>query len=147
MDYILTSLNLMLYRGSMPQQQFVSKKLLCPAHTDSLRGYTSYWYDRLAGDRVNGDTAIFVWDSVHYYVVLLQRTIQTVPVQLFIVALKFIICSVSLPPHTVVTLADLQDFLSQLSAHLLLLGDLNARHHVWGSVDEGKRGQVMDTNI
>jgi hypothetical protein len=29
-----------------------------------LRGYTSYWYNR-----VNGDTAVFVWDSVYSCVV------------------------------------------------------------------------------
>jgi hypothetical protein len=34
---------------------YLQETHLCPAHTTLLRGYTSYWYNR-----VNGDTAVFV---------------------------------------------------------------------------------------
>jgi hypothetical protein len=54
-------------------------------------------------------------------------------------ALLFIICNVDLPPHTLVTLTNLQDPLSQLPAPFLLLGDFIAWHHlgiVWMKVKE-----------
>jgi hypothetical protein len=63
------------------------------------------------------------------------------------VALKFTICSVYLAPRTAVSLAYLQDLLLQLLARLLLLGDFNAQHHLWGSVDEDERGRVIETLI
>jgi hypothetical protein len=72
---------------------------------------------------------------------------QGVTLQLFTASLKFTICSVYLPPHTAVSLADIQDLYSQLPAPLLLLGDFSSRHHLWGSVDEDIRGWVMETLI
>jgi hypothetical protein len=44
-------------------------------------------------------------------------------------------------------LLDLQDLLSQLPTPYLLLGDFNARHHVWGAVDEDERGRILETLI
>jgi exonuclease III len=117
------------------------------AHNAFLRGYTSYWYDHLAGDKANGSIAIFIRDSVHSCAVPLQTTIQADAPQLLMAALKFTICRVYLPPHTTCSLADLQDLLCQLPAPFILLGDFNARHHLWGSVAEDERGQVINTLI
>jgi hypothetical protein len=52
-----------------------------------------------------------------------------------------------LPPHTTISLADLQSSLSQLPASLLLLGDFKAHHHLWGSIDDDKRRRVIETLI
>jgi hypothetical protein len=68
-------------------------------------------------------------------------------VELFTAALKFTICSAYLPPHTAVTLADLQDALSQIHAPLLLLGDFNARNHLLGNIGEDESRRVIDTSI
>jgi hypothetical protein len=62
-------------------------------------------------------------------------------------ALTFTVCSVYLPPHTIVTLEDLWDLLSQLCAPLLLFGDFRAWDHLWGSIDEDKMGQIIETDI
>jgi hypothetical protein len=94
---------------------------LCPAHNAPLRSYTSYLYDHLPGDRANGGTAVFIHDSVRFYAVPLQTTMQAVVGQLFMVALIFTNCSVYLPPYTALSLADLQDLLSQFPTHLILL--------------------------
>jgi hypothetical protein len=84
---------------------------------------------------------------LHYCVVLLQNTMQAVAVQLFMAAFKFTVCNMYLPPHTDVTLANLQNLLSQLPAPLLLLGDFSVRHHFWGSANEVERGWVIETLI
>jgi exonuclease III len=78
------------------------------ADTTSIRSCTSYWYDHLAGGMENGGTAYT------HVLVLLQSTIQAVAVQLFMAAIRFTICSMYLPSHTIVTLVDLQDLLFQL---------------------------------
>jgi exonuclease III len=56
---------------------------LRPTHTASLRGYASYRYDHLPGERANGGTAIFIRDSVYSCQVQLQSNIQAVAVQIY----------------------------------------------------------------
>jgi hypothetical protein len=49
-----------MWRRNAPEAVCLQETHLHPAHITSLRGYTSYWYNRMAGDRPNGATDIFV---------------------------------------------------------------------------------------
>jgi hypothetical protein len=120
---------------------------LRPAHNVSFRDCNKNRYDHVAGERAYGGTVIFVRDSVHSLAVPLQTTIQVVTGQLFTAALKFTICTVHVPPCSAPNLADLQVLLSQLPTLLILLREFNEGHHLWGSVDEGESGWVIETLI
>jgi hypothetical protein len=102
------------------------------------QNYNSRWFDHLAGDRVYGGIAILVWGSIHCCVVLLETTIQTVPVWLFTVAHEFTSCSMYLQRHSIGSVADLHHLLFHLLAPLLLLGDFSACHHLCSSIDKSK---------
>jgi hypothetical protein len=73
------------------------------AQTASLRGCTSHWNYHLAGDAANGGTAVLVRDGLHCCMVPSQSTMLAVALQLCTA-----FCSLYLPPHTSVTVADLQ---------------------------------------
>ena len=55
----------------------------------------------------------------------------------------YTICSVYLPPNEDITIYDLEHLIRQLPRPFVLLGDMNARHYLWGDSTRNGRGDMI----
>ena len=60
---------------------------------------------------------------------------------------KRTICSIYIPPTDQVTEEDMRDFLKQLPAPMILLGDFNKHNTLWGSERTSTRGRMLEKNL
>lgn len=116
---------------------------LRPEHSLSIRGYRVHRHDHLAGVRANGGCAILVKNSIMSSAINIQSTIQNIVIRIHLPTIEFTIACVYLPPDLELTIRELQFFVDQLPAPFLLVGDFNASHHRWGSMNDNDRGHVI----
>jgi exonuclease III len=106
---------------------------LCPAYSLNFCGFTACHYDHLDGDRDSSRTAVLVNDYI-YSTVTLQTQLQASAVHLPFTSLPFTLCNVYLTAVVLIDQGELNNLVSQLPPPFILLGNLNSKNILWGSV-------------
>ena len=116
------------------------------SHTPCPRNYSCFRteYDPVFG--CHGGSLLYVRQDIPHISLPINTSLQAVAVQ---VSLKrqYSICSLYLPPNNPVTVEDLKDLLQQLPKPFIILGDLNARHPVWGDIVTNQKGNIISSLI
>ena len=110
-------------------------------------GYRSYFSTPFLDQGHHGGTCIFIRNDIPCIPVSLNSQLQAVAVKVFL-GRFYTLCSLYLSPGVSVFRADLVTLMQDLSSPLLLLGDLNGRHPLWG--DDGvlnSRGNLIASFI
>ena len=74
--------------------------------------------------------SVLIRNNNYYKIIALNTNLQAVATKIWM-AKWYTVCSIYLP-HIDMQKNDVLKFLQQLSEPFLLLGDMNARHHLWG---------------
>lgn len=117
---------------------------LLPRHQATIHSFTGHRRDFTLGGRACGGVAIYVHDSIFHLPVPLRTTLQAVAVTAYI-PYRVTICSLYLPPGEHVDSSDLDHLISQLPGPVLLLGDMNRHHTIWGSAVDSSSGRQLLT--
>ncbi|GFW07738.1 putative RNA-directed DNA polymerase from transposon X-element [Trichonephila clavipes] len=95
------------------------------------------------GPSVSGGVCIFTSLDVPFSALPLHTSLQAVAVRIHSTSL-IIVCSLYLPPNTVIHQHDLNNLVDQLAAPFIILGDFNGHSTLWGSVKTNHRGRQIE---
>ena len=111
----------------------------------SIKGYTMY-QNNINSEYRKGGVALYVSNLLPQRRVNLQTPLNAVAVHLKLGNLSFIAVSLYLPPNDPqITLNNLENLVTELSpSPVVLLGDFNAHHTMWGSMSVSPRGQIIE---
>ena len=109
--------------------------------TISPRQYMSFFANNDAELEYHGGSALFVRSDIAHQQKPLQTELQVVAVQIHTTR-KYTVCSLYLPPSN-----NLNQDLSQKLVKVILLGDFNGRHPMWGDEISNARGNILDSFI
>ena len=76
----------------------------------------------------------------------LNSPLQAVAVEIHL-RRRYTLCSLYLPPNDPVAYDDLVELIGQLPQPFLLLGDMNARHPLWGDLITNQKGNIFSSLI
>jgi ribonuclease HI len=108
------------------QELHLHQRTLCPPPNFSSPIYT------IAGDpSCRTGSAILIHSTLSFTTLTLQTPLQAVAIRIFQTT-PLTICSLYLPPCVPYSFQDFQQLLSQLPPPVLLVGDFNLRHTLWG---------------
>ena len=96
--------------------------------------------------RYYGGVALFIHESIPYGEVIVHSPLQIIAARVQL-ATEVTVCSVYLPPSADITLDQLNNALGQLPTPILLMGDFNAHHRMWGSDRNSLRGNTVEKFI
>ena len=115
-------------------------------NSNFLRQYKIARRDRDTIGRLSGGVAIIMQNNATSQEIQLQTALEAVAVS--VVSFKTLtICSIYLPPHTQVTVRDMEELVEQLPKPFILVGDFNAHSSMWGSMTTDTRGQIIEDFI
>ena len=86
--------------------------------------------------------AILVRNNINSKEISLNTSLQAVASKIWL-GRWYTICSVYLP-HITVTKAEILQLIQQLPEPFLLLGDMNARHQLWGEEQDNTKGKIFE---
>ncbi|GFW75431.1 probable RNA-directed DNA polymerase from transposon X-element [Trichonephila clavipes] len=121
----------------------LQETLLKPSCTSNIQGYSILRKDCNTGERACGGVALLIKHATPFSPVLIHTSLQAVAVQVSIFS-TVTICNVYLPPNVPLNFRELQELIDQLPSPIILLGDFNAHHLLWGCQDVNSRGKVVE---
>ena len=86
--------------------------------------------------------AILVNKNNNFRTVQLNTSLQAVAIKIWL-GKWYTVCSIYLP-HITVAQNELETLINQLPEPFLLLGDMNARHHLWGEPVDNDKGRIFE---
>lgn len=90
-------------------------------------------------------TAILVRNNTNFEELPLTTNLQAVAAKVWF-GKWYTVCSIYLP-HIPIQQSDIESLIVQLPRPFLLLGDMNARHHLWGENIINEKGQIFENLI
>lgn len=109
-----------------------------PKNTNFLRQYKVVRQDRDTTGCLSGGVEIIMKFNTTLQGIWSQTVLEAVVVS--VVSFKTVtVCSIYLPPHTQVTVRDLEELIEQLLKPFILVGDFNAHSSMWGSMTTDTR--------
>ena len=87
-------------------------------------------------------TVILVRKDTNYEEITLNSPLQVAAVKIWL-GRWYTVCSLYLP-HIPVERAEILSLIEQLPKPFLLLGDMNARHHLWGEPVDNEKGKLFE---
>ena len=109
---------------------------LCP------REYTIYHSKKDHGTDYHGGSALLIRNDTAHSPVMLNTPLEAVAIQIKLDRV-YTVCSLYLSPNDILPCDSLTDLYNQLPKPLLLLGDVNGRHHFWGEAITNTRGRTF----
>lgn len=108
-----------------------------------IHGYTCYRQDRHASGRGQG-VALFIKSDIHHHSIKMPRTvnIEAVGVNVEVGNVHYTFISTYQSPNIPLLARDI-DTLFSLGSRVLLIGDLNAKHHQWSPGKANKHGGTL----
>ena len=106
------------------------------------RGYTGVFTPPNPAGGHQGGCATFIRSDVPFAGLPIQSSLQAIAVTVYDKR-RYTLCNIYLPPSAAVSRADLDGLLRQLPRPFLIVGDLNARHLLWGDVLSDPRGNLL----
>ena len=86
--------------------------------------------------------AVLIRNNINYKIITLNTNLQAVATRIWM-GKWYTVCSIYLP-HIDVEKNDILNLLQQLPEPFLLLGDMNARHHLWGEEIDNQKGKFFE---
>ena len=83
------------------------------------------------GNNGRGGAGLLIRNSLHSDVILLQTQLHAVAARV-ILSRPYSVCSLYLLPSEAVSYENLEDLIKQLQPPIILVGDFNIRHPMWG---------------
>lgn len=105
-------------------------------------GYTLVRSDPVRNDGHERGTAILVNKYINYETIELNTDIQATAVKIWL-GKWYSICTIYLP-HIEVTRQSLSQLIEQLEPPFLLVGDMNAKHPLWGEPVPNQKGHIFE---
>ena len=130
-----------------PQIVCLQETKLAPDTSCSIKGYTVIRKDVASSTVAHGGVLLAVHHSVPTSPVPLSTSLQAVAATVQLGRPRLTVCSVYLPPGITFPLAELGQLVSELPPPVLLLGDFNSHHTVWGCETTDRRGRVLESFI
>ena len=93
-------------------------------------------------DNPHGGVAILIHKAVPYRRVQLNTDLQAIAIQLNINKI-YTICNIYLS-HENITKRQITNLIDQLTPPYLILGDMNAKHPIWGELTPNPRGNIFE---
>jgi hypothetical protein len=118
--WMIIDLMVQKYRSSflvLPWLPYFCKK--CSYNDLILCGYSIYWYNHLARERLNGGVAVCVRNSLHSETVTVRTLLRAVPIRICLATLMFTLNNIYLPPDTMLVFRSLDVILQHQSIHML----------------------------
>ena len=109
-----------------------------------LPGYNVESQDGHFNRTAHGGVATYIHSELPYSRIQISSRIQAVAIR---VQLKMLttICNIYSSRSHQLTATDLNDLIAQLPRPLILLGDFNAYHQMWGSINCDARGEIVSS--
>lgn len=110
----------------------------------TFKGFKSYKKVSSSSDgRAIGGVAILIHAACYHQEIKLNTPLQAIAIQISLYK-PVTICSIYLPSSQNVTVSLMDNLISQLPSPLLLLGDFNAHHQLWGCLTSNARGDMFE---
>lgn len=111
-----------------------------------LYGYHGLCKQGHFNQRFFGGVALYIHHSCPFREITLDSPYQIVAAEIQIPHYhKLTVASIYLPPRKPFNVADFNHTLAQLPSPILLLGDFNAHHPLWGTSNADARGKMIET--
>ena len=101
-------------------------------------GYKIIQSPKKRDDDQERGVAVLIRNSINYKNIPLNTNLQAVVTKIWI-GKWYTVCSINLP-HIDVENSDIFNLLQQLQEPFFLLGDMNARHHLWSEEIDNQKG-------
>ena len=126
----------------------LQETLLKEADKTSFKGYDLYnkTCTSDADGRAIGGSSILIKKDIPHEQIPLTSSLQAVAARVTLHK-TFSICSIYIPPRSVISAHDLDDLTDQLPSPFILLGDFNAHNNIWGCSNVDDKGQKMEDFI
>ena len=109
----------------------------------TLKDHSCYSKNCSDSDRASGGVAIIVNNSVPHHLIKLETILQAVAVNISLNK-TITLCSVYLPPSLPIDVKKLDHLVDQLPEPLILMGDFNSHHTMWGCIDTNDKGRIIE---
>lgn len=93
--------------------------------------------------RRQGGTSILISNTIPHHPIPLIGNLQAVACQITFQNTSFIVCSIYLPPSQPLDCNLLDQFLHQFTLPVIICGDFNGKHPLWGSINSDHRGRQI----
>ena len=115
-------------------------------NTPCPREYVNYRtkYDPEIGS--HGGCILYIRRDIPHVPIMFNTLLQAVAVQIHLKR-RYTLCSLYLPPNDPVAYDDLVELIGHLPQPFLLLGNMNARHPLWGNVITNQKGNIFTSLI
>ena len=104
----------------------------------SYISYTSHH----RGINGRGGAGLLIRNSLHSDAIFLQTQLHAVAAKV-ILSRPYSLCSLYLPPSEAVSYKDLEDVIKQLQPPIILVGDFNIRHPMWGDTVTSPNANIV----
>ena len=110
--------------------------------TPIIHSYTTHTVWPTQNIPAHGGVTLAVSNKLHSRRIILQTNLQAVAIQI-LTPQTLTICSIYLPPNTSVQQTDFLNLLEQLPHPIILTGDFNSHHQLFGSTHTDTRGKIL----
>lgn len=114
-----------------------------PNHIPTLNGYSCVYHNHDNYTNASGGVLICLKSEYHFEVIDLNTHLQVVAIKVYF-PISFTICNIYLPPNQQVSQFEIESVINDLPKPFLLLGDMNAHSHVWGSYKLNPTGKIFE---
>jgi len=118
----------------------VQETFLKEGHNYKLPGYAAIRKDRVEGKR--GGVATFIRDNMSYSVLDSHADFEAITVKIKTRNGYITVVNIYIPPEPEINFSNFESFL--MHRNMVLVGDLNAKHRIWGSPASDTRGNRIE---
>ena len=122
---------------------FLQETFLKDSDKISFKQFNIFNHICATGEKATGGVSVLINRKIPRNI-LLNTTLQATAVKVTMHR-ELTICFLYLPPSMPISLDKLDDLIKQLPSPFLILGDLNAHNHMWGSNRIVARGKIIET--
>ena len=90
----------------------------------------------------HGGSLLYYRRDIPFHRIPLRTALQAVAARVHLDR-TYTVCSIYLPPNEDISRQTLEDLIRELPRPFLLLGDMNARHNLWGDYSHNGRGEMI----
>ena len=130
-----------------PMAVCLQETKLHPTSQCSLKGYTVFRRDMPADPVAHGGVLLAVHRGLPSQHLELRTPLQAVAARVLFDHRVCTICSIYLPPGCALPESELSRLVAELPSPMLILGDFNGHHTLWGCREIDVRGRVLERFI
>ena len=120
---------------------------LLPESSCAIKGYSVFRKDLNSDTVAHGGVLLAVHNSVPARYVPLRTGLQAVASSVQLGQNRFTVCTVYLPPGVALPVVEMRELVAELPEPVLLLGDFNAHHTLWGCRCTDSRGRLLEAFV